>query len=58
MNRPTTPLRNIPPIAPIRMTSIGTCSPRPRSIGFMKLSLTLTRMLHTVKTLAITTLLL
>ena len=47
--RPIMPESIMPPIAPIRITSMGMSTPRPISIGFKKLSLTLTRVAQTRK---------
>ena len=56
MNSPIRPERIIPPMAPMRITSMGTGTPRPSSIGFSTPSLRLTSRLQTAKKTAITVL--
>ncbi len=44
INSPTIPDVIIPPMAPSRMTSMGTFTPRPNSMGLSTMSLELTTM--------------
>ena len=55
-NLPITPAQIMPPMAPTRMTSMGTFTPRPRKSGFRKLSLPLTIRLQMRKPTEITVL--
>ena len=52
-NRPMNPIEINPPIEPKKITSMGTGAPRPRRIGFKKLSDNMTNISQTVNNPAV-----
>ena len=46
INKPMIPDKSIPPMAPMKITTIGTSNPRPKNIGLRILSRSLTKIDH------------
>jgi len=53
INRPINPIEINPPIEPRKITSMGTGAPRPRRIGFKKLSDNMTKISQTINNPAV-----
>ena len=53
INRPMNPIEINPPIEPRKITRMGTGAPRPKRIGFRKLSDNMTKISQTINSPAV-----